>query len=53
VISEDLARRIFEQAIAEQRAAELLEALFGGAAVTLDSVTERLVIVPLEEWSAA
>jgi hypothetical protein len=43
-MSEQFARAIFEKAIAEGRAAELLEALFDGATVTIDPITHDLVI---------
>lgn len=44
-IPESLARRIFEKAIADERAGELLEALFDGGSVTLDARTGGLLIV--------
>jgi hypothetical protein len=44
-INEVLARRIFDQAIIEERCAELLEALFDGGSATVDLTTGRLVIV--------
>jgi hypothetical protein len=43
-VPEDLARRLFTQAIAEDRCSELLEALFNGASATIDVSTGRLVI---------
>jgi hypothetical protein len=44
VIPESLARRIFAQAIVENRCGELLERLFNGASATVDANTGLLVI---------
>lgn len=41
-ITEDYARRILLKAIAEDRAAELLNCLFDGGSVTLDAMTGNL-----------
>lgn len=45
VIPEAEAKRIFQVAIRDHRCAELLEALFDGAAVTVDDKRDCLVIL--------
>lgn len=44
-IPEQFAAQIFQKAIADGRAAELLECLFDGGSVTIDSQTGDLVMV--------
>lgn len=45
-LPEEHAARIFQAAITEQRAGELLEALFEGASATVDRGSGKLVLVP-------
>jgi hypothetical protein len=47
-LPERLAVAIFEAAIAEGRAAEVLEVLIDGGSVTLDAATHRLIVVPAQ-----
>lgn len=50
MITEELASAIFRRAIADGRAAELLEALFDGGMVVLDPVEDQLRIVTGDEF---
>lgn len=43
-LTEAFARRIFEQAIRENRCGETLECLWGGGSVTVDAITGKLVL---------
>ena len=43
-LDENLAQRIFMAAVAEDRAAELMDALWEGAAPTVDMITGKLII---------
>lgn len=45
---ETVARAIFQQAINEQRCAELLECLFEDGTATVDAKTGNLVVIPAE-----
>lgn len=51
-MNEDVARRILEQAITEQRCAELLSCLFEGGSATIDAGSGRLVLVAGDQLSA-
>jgi hypothetical protein len=42
---EPIARRIFEQAIKEQRCGDLMECLFNDGSATVDAVTGVLVLI--------
>lgn len=48
-----MARHIFQQALAEDRCGELLDALFNGASATVDAHTHRLLIIPAHVMAEA
>jgi len=51
-IPESFARRILELAIAEGRAAEMLECLFDGGSVTVDASSGRLCLMNVSQLAA-
>lgn len=50
--SEALAKRILLTAIAEGRAAELLECLFEGGSATVDATTGKLMLATADQLAA-
>lgn len=51
-LSENLAQRIFMAAVAEDRAAELMDALWEGGAPTVDMITGKLIIASKDQLNA-
>ena len=49
IIPESFARGIFERAIREERCAEVLSCLFDGGSVTIDPLTDKIVLATFDQ----